>query len=595
MSWALLHLHGVGTAVHTERWYHALVGSLGEQGLTLPALGSPRLIVPTYDDLLKAETDHRAEEPARTPRFTGTTAELLALRAHWARSQASAVRGLPQYAARGFNGVGATLDPTTNALLKSANKDFADARRYLADPQLRHAVLHRVLADLGEQQDLVIVAHSLGSVVAIDLLHHLPANVRVRRLVTIGSPAGTQGFHKSGPERLLEAKNFPYHRVDSWINVFSPWDPITFGRGLSGLFPAAADVRIELPRWEHAAHAYLSHPVTARVIAEALQPVVPGVATEDPRALDEALDREENLALDHLVFATLVRERIEDRSERRTRFGLALTDVAAEVGRHLVQVRREAGRSVPRRLEAVSRGDLTALRLTTRPLDEQLLLAVVAATNNPIAPYEIAAAKETEAAVSDLWSAWGHAGAESEKLARALREAGKVFDPSGGWRWVALGAAGLALIALPPLGIAVGGAGVAGGAALTTGLAAFGPGGMVGGMALAGGLIGVGSASVAVSVRLPGRMSADQLQTQLVRYLAFARAHQLLDLPGAPLDAWHLISGWYDELSAEVASLALFSDDSSPGLKQARAKQELVRKALAWLTDLGLSARLLED
>lgn len=592
MAWSLLHLHGVGAGVQSDRWYTALTHAVGAAGVDLPPRDSDRVLVPVYHDLLTDDGGQsRAEEPARTAPFPGSATEQLRLRARWMRDQATVLRSLPQYDSLGFNGFGATLDPTTNALLKNAHKNFAEARRYLGDANLRAAVLQRVLASIQGHHDLVVVAHSLGSVVAIDLLNHLPPGVRIRRLISVGSPAGTQGFHRSGPERLLDARNFPFHLVDSWINLFSPWDPVTFGRGLGGVFPAAGDVRIDLPRWEHAAELYLAHPNVARVVADAVRPTVAGTASSG--ALELTLDRDEALALDHLVFAGLLRDRLSD--ERRERFSLALARVAEATGRTLADHRRDQGRSIPRVLHELSEGRTEGLLLSDRGVDEQLLLAVVAATDNPIAPYEVAAAKETAAAVGDLWSAWGHAGPQSQAVTRALREAGAAFDPSGGWRWAVLGAAGLAMIAIPPLGIAAGGAGLAGGAALTTGLAAFGPGGLVGGMALAGSLIGVGSASVAASVRLPGRMSPDQLQTHLVRYLAFARAHQLLQLNGAPLDAWYTITAWYDEVSAQIADLSLLSDDNSPTLKQARAKQELLRKALSWLTQKGLGAVLTDD
>lgn len=604
MAWSLLYLHGVGQSVHTDQWFHALDGSLGDLGVDLPPLGSDRILVPTYDDMLISGEAKRTDEPPRTVAFTGSATELLALRARWTRDQTRLVNDLPEYTGSGLKGWGQSLDPTTNAALKRANRDFEQARRYLTDPALRAAVLHRVLTSIGECRDLVVIAHSLGSVVAIDLMNHLPPGVRIRRLVSVGSPAGTQGFHRSGPQRLLEAKNFPFHQVDSWINVFSPLDPITFGRGLAGLFPAASDVRIDLPRWEHAAAVYLAHPVLARVVAEAVRPVVVGAAGTGPGTdLETKLDQDEAIALDQLVFATLVRERLGQGSERHERFAQALTDVAAQVGQQLSEQRRRDRRPIPQPIRAAAAGDLTGLAITERPLDEQLLFAVVAGTNNPIAPYEIAAAKETDAAVRDLWVALGHPVSHAERVSRALREAGKVFDPSGTWKWVALGAAGLALMAVPPVGIAVGAVGgavgtagvaggVASGAAFTAGLAAFGPGGAIGGMALASGLIGLGSMSVAASVRLPGTLTLDQLQTHLVRYLAFARGHQLLGLPGAPLEVWFTIAQWYDETSAEVTDLALHSDENAAGVKAARAKLDLLRTSLAWLTELGLSPHL---
>ena len=47
-----------------------------------------------------------------------------------------------------------------------------------------------MLSQVPERGDLIVVAHSLGSVLALDLLYHLPAAVDVKLLVTVGSPLG---------------------------------------------------------------------------------------------------------------------------------------------------------------------------------------------------------------------------------------------------------------------------------------------------------------------------------------------------------------------------------------------------------------------
>lgn len=51
---------------------------------------------------------------------------------------------------------------------------------------------------------VVLIGHSLGSVIAIDLLDHLPENVHVRRSITIGSPAAGTVAPRSS-ERLLRS------------------------------------------------------------------------------------------------------------------------------------------------------------------------------------------------------------------------------------------------------------------------------------------------------------------------------------------------------------------------------------------------------
>ncbi|OPX05040.1 hypothetical protein B1964_29770, partial [Gordonia sp. i37] len=70
---------------------------------------------------------------------------------------------------------------------------------------------------------------------------------------------------------------------------------------------------------------------------------------------------------------------------------------------------------------------------------------------------------------------------------------------------VVAAAAGLALLAAGPIGIAMAGAaGAAGAAAITSGLAAFGPGGMVGGLATLGSLASTGAMVTTVAATARG-------------------------------------------------------------------------------------------
>ena len=65
---------------------------------------------------------------------------------------------------------------------------FKEANRYRRSAGRRSAVLRRILAALPDAGDLVVIAHSLGSVVARDLMYHLPAKLHLRLLITIGTP-----------------------------------------------------------------------------------------------------------------------------------------------------------------------------------------------------------------------------------------------------------------------------------------------------------------------------------------------------------------------------------------------------------------------
>lgn len=585
MAWAVLYLHGVGTGVRDDRWYDALAASLERHGVDLPKLQSKRIIRPDYAELLQFPPAKGGRWPTKTPDETGTDAEKQARRATYARAQNSAVRDLPQTTeSHGFGGPADGLDITGLPL----PSDLVDARAYLRNETVRKAILHRVIAEIGKERDLVVIGHSLGSVIGIDLLAHLPANVRVRRFITIGSPAGLLGLWKHQPDALL--RKFPYHQVEGWVNVLSPWDAVTQGVGLARNFSTAVDVRIPLALMGHAASHYLAHPAVAKVIAEPLLPK----RRSEPTAtgIDVPVTPEEADVIDGVMFAKMLTKHAKNPSAR-ARYEAAVDAVVAHVGPELASTRAARGEPIPYDVASLASGDSRQLRLSARTRDAELVFACVAATNNPIAPYEMDTDREQVLAVGDLWhDGYGYPMSEADRVVDAIKSARRAFGASD-WHRYALGAAGLALLAAGPLGLVLAApAGLAGGAAITASLAAFGPGGMVGGMAMAGGLVGLGSGAVARSSAIPAAMTADMLQTQCVRLMAFARAHRDLDLVGDRHVPWLTMQHWHGTLANELNRLAVFSDKDSVSLKTLRSKLKILDTGIGWMVDQGLAPQL---
>lgn len=105
---------------------------------------------------------------------------------------------------------------------------FRDVALYLDDDRVRNEVLDTVLQTFPTSGPVTLVSHSLGTVVALDLLSRVPSGVDLRLLVTAGSPLGMDSVNKQllagGPRRP---------DVERWINAWCPADAVAIGSPLA--------------------------------------------------------------------------------------------------------------------------------------------------------------------------------------------------------------------------------------------------------------------------------------------------------------------------------------------------------------------------
>ncbi|MEU2514476.1 hypothetical protein [Streptomyces syringium] len=147
--------------------------------------------------------------------------------------------------------------------------DLKQVRRYLTDQQLRAAACDRVAGALREDTR-VVVAHSLGSVVAYEALCALPGH-GVRALVTLGSPLGIPVIF----DRLVpEPGRWPGGDALEWTNVVDHGDVVALVKDLAPQFgPRLASMVVQNGSHAHDATAYLTDPCTGRAIAGGLDVV----------------------------------------------------------------------------------------------------------------------------------------------------------------------------------------------------------------------------------------------------------------------------------------------------------------------------------
>ncbi|MFI1383771.1 trypsin-like peptidase domain-containing protein [Embleya sp. NPDC020886] len=145
---------------------------------------------------------------------------------------------------------------------------FRDVAAYLDRDDTREAVLDQVLAGLPGAGPLVLVAHSLGTVVAMDLLTRLGPQVPVAGLITVGSPLGMDTVYS----RLRGGGAHLPPIAGPWFNAWCPTDPVAIGCPLaddwSGL---GAECTVANPHDRaHDIGAYLAHREVATAIGRLL-------------------------------------------------------------------------------------------------------------------------------------------------------------------------------------------------------------------------------------------------------------------------------------------------------------------------------------
>jgi hypothetical protein len=150
---------------------------------------------------------------------------------------------------------------------------FREVQAYFTDPQRRAAATADVAEAVQRAAAPVIIAHSLGSVVAYEALWAHP-HPPVGLLLTVGSPLAMPGIVAD----RLTARDEPRGRppgVAAWINIADPGDFIAVPRGgiSAGFQHVAADLTDAVGAFSfHQVTRYLRCGATAGALATYLAP-----------------------------------------------------------------------------------------------------------------------------------------------------------------------------------------------------------------------------------------------------------------------------------------------------------------------------------
>lgn len=121
------------------------------------------------------------------------------------------------------------LDEISPFLGRFVAKHIRQAYVYLADKNARKDIDDLVRRRLGSGE-VVVVSHSLGTVVAFNLLRELSdsgADIKVPLFITLGSPLAIEEV-----QRWVKGTFAVPKAVTTWKNFYDKGDPVTLGRGL---------------------------------------------------------------------------------------------------------------------------------------------------------------------------------------------------------------------------------------------------------------------------------------------------------------------------------------------------------------------------
>lgn len=347
----LLYLHGVGDDGTRRDWWSVLRSIAGDP------LDDIEVLAPDYSDLLSGDTPVRV---SGLPPMAFPHPPLLSRRSYRARQSALhadlmavGAGSVWPYRRRGFGRVPDLIDAVGERFVMDVIYD--EVNRYTREERLRRAVRMRVEEMLPPSGRVVILGHSLGALVAIDLVRHLPDGVDVPLLVTAASALARRRL----PGTVADLPHtFPYDRVGGWINVFNPSDAVTRGRPIGMQFPQAIDVVAAGSLGDHSLATCVTEPGVAKVLLDSLRH--PGhphhtetlFGDEEPLPLPTAAELVSLSLVQHIAELSALEPRVKSESVRRFEAArqLVILRAAKRTGDTVFHANRDPGAVVHERL-----------------------------------------------------------------------------------------------------------------------------------------------------------------------------------------------------------------------------------------------------
>jgi len=167
MDQYVVYLHGVGGPTKRDAWLSPLEQGLVGVGSSRISASDVRIVDPEYASVLRQLSDAGVPRLARrTPDADARTQQML----EYAVRQSQLERLVRKHAGESPQGLGKAPRVVGDVASPYLARVMREAHLYRADASTRAQVVSHVISQLPTAGRLVVVAHSLGSVVAIDLL-----------------------------------------------------------------------------------------------------------------------------------------------------------------------------------------------------------------------------------------------------------------------------------------------------------------------------------------------------------------------------------------------------------------------------------------
>jgi hypothetical protein len=161
--------------------------------------------------------------------------------------------------------------------LKDLHRYFFDGKRDVVLDRLRDQI-----AAIPSEEPVCLIAHSMGSIIAFDLL--LQGTRNIEQVITIGSPLGLSVVQKQlgaiGGPTVNQRRVDMSTRISAWVNFYDPLDIVALDSDLNDDFPEQGIVNVKVrnefvtkdgERNHHKSYGYLRTTEVGQVIRAFLQ------------------------------------------------------------------------------------------------------------------------------------------------------------------------------------------------------------------------------------------------------------------------------------------------------------------------------------